>query len=49
MKLTPFKFNIKHRPGSSNPVNGPLRRPDYADRLDVRDMLLNLKRKLKVI
>src|SRR5438045_9645728 len=27
--LTPYDFLIKHRPGTSNPADGPSRQPDY--------------------
>lgn len=29
--LTPYDFIIKHRPGISNPADGPSRRPDYME------------------
>jgi hypothetical protein len=30
--LTPYDFIIRHRPGSLNPADGPLRRPDFLSR-----------------
>jgi len=48
LRLAPFEFEIKHRPGSLNPADGPSRRPDYEEGLAVEDLLPDLKRKLGV-
>ena len=38
--LTPYDFIIRHRLGSLNPANGPLRRPDFLARgQEIPDLL----------
>lgn len=49
IELAPYDFTIKHRPGSTNPADGPSRRPDYAvGELEkhLNDLLPTLQRKL---
>ena len=49
MRLAPYEFEIKHRPGTSNPADGPSRRPDYASGFEFEDLLPELKRKVGVM
>ncbi|CAK7273972.1 hypothetical protein SEPCBS57363_005923 [Sporothrix epigloea] len=49
MRLAPYEFEIMHGPGTSNPADGPSRRPDYAEGFDVEDLLPDLKRKVGVM
>ena len=49
MYLSGFDFEVKHRPGKSNPADGPSRRPDYQVQSACADTLLpTLQRKLKL-
>jgi hypothetical protein len=34
-ELSPYSFTVEYRPGSTNPADGPSRRPDYARQLQV--------------
>ncbi|CAK7566388.1 MAG: hypothetical protein SEPTF4163_004332 [Sporothrix epigloea] len=45
MRLAPYEFEIKHRPGTSSSADGPSRRPDCANGFEVEDLLPDLKRK----
>jgi RNase H-like domain found in reverse transcriptase/Reverse transcriptase (RNA-dependent DNA polymerase)/Integrase zinc binding domain/Chromo (CHRromatin Organisation MOdifier) domain/Integrase core domain len=47
--LAPYDFTIQHRPGKTNPADGPSRRPDYESKLDdnLNRLLPTLQEKLR--
>ena len=46
--LSAYDFEITHRPGSTNPADGPSRRPDYMFGKDDENIMLpTLQKKLK--
>jgi hypothetical protein len=54
MALCPYDFVVKHRPGVSNPADGPSRRPDYEAEVSMggeaaRALLPTLQKKLGLL
>jgi hypothetical protein len=49
MRLVEYDFTMTHRAGKLNPVDPPLRRPDYTEVREVNNtLLLTLQNKLAV-
>ena len=49
-KLSAFDLTIIHRPGKSNPADGPSRRPDYeGENIQLTSLLPTLQRKLQLL
>ena len=47
-RLAAFDFDIQYRKGSTNPADGPSRRPDYAELAEEQELLLpTLQQKLR--